>query len=449
MAQLSRANQLVFGSTGGTTEFGKIGSDAAGTPETTKDLEAIQSLSQYLAGLYGITASAAEPPRIEDINALYYLMTSQLRYLFQNGVPEWHEDAEYFATVSYCQRGGVVYRSVTNDNVGNDPATDDGTNWEAGDASLRQLKFDLDRLGFTGYALYTDKYLADKLRIARRASIGQIIPSIRELTPTAFPDAQSTAHSSYPEYLPLIPVHDANHDVSTTQVPQWVIDKFLAEKVSLAGVTSWTATLSGGVLTFGAGTANDIFLDFMQEQGMVNRWYATGEIGLWAASGSLFTGPRQQSLTIAGVHYAIASENRSSRTITLATYPANGTVSVEFHPHAIGGSTTSFRLRRISGEALVAAGDISGEIGIGAARMHRILSHWHDAMGASTYPGGGSGQGVIGVPSILQTEYYIREPKESVLVSLKQGKTNDPRTAGMAVYVNVGVLLATSWTSAA
>ena len=39
------------------------------------------------------------------------------------------------------------------------PAMDDGTNWEAGDASLRQLKFDLDELGFTGYALYTDKYL--------------------------------------------------------------------------------------------------------------------------------------------------------------------------------------------------------------------------------------------------------------------------------------------------
>ena len=122
MAKLDRKNQLVFGSTGGTTEFGKIGSDAAGTPETTKGpRRPIQSLSQYLAGLYGITASAAEPPRIEDINALYYLMTSQLRYLFQNGVPEWHADAEYFATVSYCQRGGVIYRSVTDDNVGNDP----------------------------------------------------------------------------------------------------------------------------------------------------------------------------------------------------------------------------------------------------------------------------------------------------------------------------------------
>jgi len=59
MGQLSRINQEVFGEDGGTTEFGVIGSDAAGSPDTTKDLAEIQSLSQYKGGLYAITAGAA------------------------------------------------------------------------------------------------------------------------------------------------------------------------------------------------------------------------------------------------------------------------------------------------------------------------------------------------------------------------------------------------------
>lgn len=463
MAQLTRVLQKIFGATGGTGEFGKFGSDALGAAATTKDLALIQSLAPFDQGLFAATNNANEPPRIQDINALYLLFSSQLAYYFQNGLPEWEAATSYYAVVSYCQRNGVIYRSKTGTDgspqTGHDPATDDGTYWEAGEASFRSLKFDLDRLGFSGYALYTDMYLQDKLRIARRSAIGQIVPSLVELTPTEFSAAQSTAHPSYPEYLPLIPVHDANHDVTTTQVPQWVIDKFLAQKVSLAGVTSWTATLSGGVLTFDAGSANDIFLAFMREQGMVNRWYASGEIGLWAASGAIFTGARQQSLTIAGVHYAIASMNWA-RQITLATYPANGTVSVEFHPHAIGGSLTSFRLRRISGEALVASGDISGEIGIGAARMHRILSHIHGingGTGGKVYLLGLQTEKAGGITPASTENFYdafgvyrlMSPPHSDTENSIVTGKTNDVRSAGMAVYVNVGVLLATSWTSAA
>jgi len=457
MALLARTLQKVFGSTGGVGEFGAFGSDSIGSATTTKDLNTIQSLAPFAQGLFAATNNANEPPRIQDINGLYLLFSSQLAYMFQNGVPEWIATQEYYAVISYCQKGGVIYRSVTGTDgspqINHDPATDDGTYWEAGDSSLRSLKFDLDRLGFSGYALYTDKYLTDKLRIARRSVVGQVVPSLMELTPTAFPEAQSTALPTNAEYLPLIPVHDANHDVSTTQVPQWVVDKFLAEKVSLAGVTSWTAALATGVLTFAGGAGMDIFLTFMQEQGWVNRWYTSGEIGLWAAAGIIFTGARQQSLTIGGIHYAIASMNFGSRTITLATYPANGTVSVEFHPHAIGGSTTSFRLRRISGEALVAAGDISGEIGIGAARMHRILTHSHYIQsydGISTIGAGGyiAGYNNASAGSNINKNASMPASPDGAN-SLVSGKTNDVRTAGLAVYVDVGVLLATNYTSAA
>lgn len=448
MAQLTRVLQKIFGATGGTGEFGKFGSDALGVAATTKDLALIQSLPPYDQGLFAATNNANEPPRIQDINALYLLFSSQLAYYFQNGLPEWEAATSYYAVVSYCQKGGVVYRSVTNDNVNHDPSTDDGTNWEAGEESLRSLKFDLDRLGFTGYALYTDKYLQDKLRIARRLPVGfNLIGSVSQ-TPTAFADAQSTAHPTYPEYFPAIPRHDADHDISTAQVPQWVIDTLNAEKLAFGAVSDFTATLASGVLTFAAGTENTNLLAWVTEQSLVARWYESSEAANYGSLGGLFTGTAQLSVTIAGVNYAISGCSLGGRTITLATAPSDGSVTVALYPCRIAGSTTSSRLRRLSGEALVAAGDVTGEVTVGGRRMGKILSHWH-------YPGntilygyaasnridnlGSGGNWQLVSPS-------SGNPHTDTVNTLVTGKSNDPRTAGMAVYTHLAVVNATNWT---
>ena len=129
MADLARVLQKIFGNTGGSTEFGRIGSDAAGSPTTTKDLATIQALSQFEGGLFDITADAAEPPRIEDINALYYLITSQLSYLFQKGIPEWIATENYYGTKSIVQVSGAIYRSVAS-SLNHNPTTDNGTYWQ-------------------------------------------------------------------------------------------------------------------------------------------------------------------------------------------------------------------------------------------------------------------------------------------------------------------------------
>jgi hypothetical protein len=127
MAQLSRALQKIFGNTGGTSEFGKIGSEAAGSPSTTKDLDLIQSLSQYLQGLYAITASANEPPRIEDINALYFLITSQLSYIFQNGIAKYLSTEEYYVGSVIVDFNNDLYISIYgtdgDPNQGNTPSS--------------------------------------------------------------------------------------------------------------------------------------------------------------------------------------------------------------------------------------------------------------------------------------------------------------------------------------
>jgi hypothetical protein len=131
MAKLSRVLQKIFGSTGGGSEFGQIGSLAAGSPAYSKDLDTIQSLTQYLEGWFALTNSGAQPPRIQDANSLDLLITSQLKYLFQAGVPEWITTEEYYIG-SICQVAGVEYVSQTgtsgSPNTGHDP-TSDTTNW--------------------------------------------------------------------------------------------------------------------------------------------------------------------------------------------------------------------------------------------------------------------------------------------------------------------------------
>lgn len=122
MSKLSRVIQRIFGETGGTGEFGVFGSNAASPPGTnTKDLTQIQSLSQYLQGWFSATASAAEPPRIEDRNSLDLLFSSQIAYLMQNGIPEWLNDADqrYYADVSFVSYDGDLYQAIQGDDVTN------------------------------------------------------------------------------------------------------------------------------------------------------------------------------------------------------------------------------------------------------------------------------------------------------------------------------------------
>jgi hypothetical protein len=127
MAKLDRTLQKIFGEDGPSTEFGQIGSDNIGSPTTTKDLDTIQSLQAFADGLYTLTNNAIEPPRIQDFNSLHFLTTSQIKYIFQSGVPEWISTENYYANVSIVQVSGDIYLSLTGvdptPNVGNDPTS--------------------------------------------------------------------------------------------------------------------------------------------------------------------------------------------------------------------------------------------------------------------------------------------------------------------------------------
>lgn len=125
MAILSRAIQKIFAETAGVDEVGQIGSRAAGTPQTTKDPTTLQSLAQYSLGWFQTTirqtlpsGEQADLPASEDFNGLWFLITRQLAYLFQNGIPEWLDSADqrYYANISFVQVNGAVYQAL----LGND-----------------------------------------------------------------------------------------------------------------------------------------------------------------------------------------------------------------------------------------------------------------------------------------------------------------------------------------
>jgi hypothetical protein len=134
-SRLARVFQKIFGSSGDTSQFESFGSDAAGASVKTKDLATIMGTSAWLQGWLQASGSANQPPRLEDFNALDLLLTTQLAYLFQEGIPEYDPSTSYYYG-SLCQIGGTIYTSVLDStgataNIGNNPATDTGTNWGA------------------------------------------------------------------------------------------------------------------------------------------------------------------------------------------------------------------------------------------------------------------------------------------------------------------------------
>lgn len=128
MALLPRKRQRIFAETAGTDEVGQVGSRAAGTPVTSKDLDVIQANNRFIQGWFLTTVRQtltggvqADLPASEDFNGLLFLLSSQLQYLFQHGIPEWLDDANerYYENVSFVQVNGDVYQAIQGDDGAN------------------------------------------------------------------------------------------------------------------------------------------------------------------------------------------------------------------------------------------------------------------------------------------------------------------------------------------
>lgn len=127
MSKIERKTQKIFGVNAPADDIAVMGSFKSGTPVYTDDIEKLQNTA-YEGG-YGTSLVMNAAPFMEEQNSIPYVLSKQLAYLFQDGIPEYDENTTYYKN-SICKVENILYYSTTDDNKGNNPTPDDGTNWE-------------------------------------------------------------------------------------------------------------------------------------------------------------------------------------------------------------------------------------------------------------------------------------------------------------------------------
>lgn len=126
MAKIQRAKQEIFASQSGSKQITAFGTAKNDTPVYTQDVNQIQN-TNYLYG-WSPALLPDKAPYEEDMNALFYAITKQLAYLFQEGIPEYDANTEY--SKNALVRGvnsNIIYCSNQDNNLGNSP--DDPNYW--------------------------------------------------------------------------------------------------------------------------------------------------------------------------------------------------------------------------------------------------------------------------------------------------------------------------------
>lgn len=122
MAKITRKLQKIFG--GNSSNNGVFGSAADGDPTLSDDPDEIQDLPAWEGGWNDATLSGDMLPTREEDQGVKFVVTRQLAYLMQQGIPEWNAETTYYED-SICQSdtNGQLYISLTNDNLNQDPTS--------------------------------------------------------------------------------------------------------------------------------------------------------------------------------------------------------------------------------------------------------------------------------------------------------------------------------------
>lgn len=126
---LPRVVQKIFGANADTDDaIAQFGSVIAGQPYLTGDIEEIQALNAWRNGWVGSTITNKRYPTSEETTGINKVVTQQIAYILQKGLPEWSAEETYY-TNSFCQIDGTIYVSLTDNNIGNIPSSSPAS-WE-------------------------------------------------------------------------------------------------------------------------------------------------------------------------------------------------------------------------------------------------------------------------------------------------------------------------------
>lgn len=129
MPRLTRAQQKIFA--GQATNNGVFGSLQSNDPVTSSDPATIQSRTAFLNGWNDATYSAEQLPPLEEFQAIQYIVTRQLAYMLQEGIPEWDVNTTYYkGSIVKVVSGSeyTLFESLIDNNTGN--LTSDTTRWK-------------------------------------------------------------------------------------------------------------------------------------------------------------------------------------------------------------------------------------------------------------------------------------------------------------------------------
>lgn len=126
--KLERKVMEIYGENAATRDIIAYGSDIAGNIVETKDPDVIQT-EAYKTGVRAAVVGN-NSTTLQNRQALDFLFSRQLKYLYQHGIAEWGASETYFVNSFAVGSDGNVYVSLTDNNKGNDPTTDT-TNWQA------------------------------------------------------------------------------------------------------------------------------------------------------------------------------------------------------------------------------------------------------------------------------------------------------------------------------
>ena len=137
MPSLPRHLQKIFGGSltpaNNVAVYGSLAVAAPAYPATITDLTTIQSA----AWLQGLTPALIgnRSPALEDLNGILVVLSQQIAYLLQSGIPEWITTETYWiGQIVRFPGTALCFTSLVDNNTGNDPSTDTN-NWSASGTS--------------------------------------------------------------------------------------------------------------------------------------------------------------------------------------------------------------------------------------------------------------------------------------------------------------------------
>jgi hypothetical protein len=127
MARINRVTQKIFA--GSASNNGQFGSAQVGTKVESNDLATLMSLAAFDTGWLDAVLGSSKFPPLEEFQALDYILSTQMAYVLQQGIPEWDAGTTYYTNNIVAKAGtNQLYSSKTNANLNN--ALTDTANWK-------------------------------------------------------------------------------------------------------------------------------------------------------------------------------------------------------------------------------------------------------------------------------------------------------------------------------